>query len=65
MAEITLLVLASGRSLAYGGEMRRDGFTELLAGLLTRYRGHLRHGESIGVTDYWRLPSCRKVCADS
>ena len=56
MAEIALLVLASGRSLAYGGDLRRDGFTELLAELVARYRGHPRHGDDIGVTDYLAWP---------
>ena len=64
MAEIALLVLASGRSLAYGGDLRRDGFTELLAELVTRYRGHPRHEVSIGVTDYLAWPVHIRMTSD-
>lgn len=53
MAEIALHVLASGRSLAYGGDLRQHGFTELLAELLGRYRNHPRHGGTIAVTTIW------------
>ncbi len=56
MAEIALLVLASGRSLAYGGDLRPNGFTELLAELVGRYRNHPRHGGTIVVTDYLAWP---------
>lgn len=64
MAEVALLALASGRSLAYGGDLRRDGFTELLAELVMRYRGHPRHGESIGVTDYLAWPVHIRMTSD-
>ena len=56
MAEIALHVLASGRSLAYGGDLRQHGFTELLAELTGRYRNHPRHGGTIVVTDYLAWP---------
>ena len=56
MAEIALQVLASGSSLAYGGDLRQHGFTELLADLVGRYRNHPRHGGTIGVTDYLAWP---------
>ena len=56
MAEIALNVLASGRSLAYGGDLRQHGFTELLAELVRRYRNHPRHSETIVVTDYLAWP---------
>ena len=56
MAEIALHVLASGTSLAYGGDLRQHGFTELLAELVGRYRGHPRHGGAIVVTDYLAWP---------
>lgn len=64
MAEIALLVLASGRSLAYGGDLRRDGFTELLAELVARYRGHPRHGAAIAVTDYLAWPVHIRMASD-
>ena len=56
MAEIALHVLASGRSLAYGGDLRQHGFTEFLAELVGRYRNHPRHGGTIVVTDYLAWP---------
>ncbi len=56
MAEIALQVLASGTSLAYGGDLRPHGFTELLAELVGRYRNHPRHDGTIVVTDYLAWP---------
>lgn len=56
MAEIALHVLASGRSLAYGGDLRQHGFTELLFELLGRYKDHPRHRSKIVVTDYLAWP---------
>ena len=38
VAEVAIYVLASGASLAYGGDLRREGFTELLFELVMRYR---------------------------
>ncbi len=64
MAEIALLVLASGSSLAYGGDLRRHGFTELLAELVARYRGHPRHGATIAVTDYLAWPVHIRMTSD-
>ena len=56
MAALALHVLASGRSLAYGGDLRQHGFTQLLTELVGRYRDHPRHGETIAVTDYLAWP---------
>ena len=56
MAEIALPLLASGRSLVYGGDLRRHGFTELLAELVGRYRDHPRHRGTIAITDYLAWP---------
>ena len=56
MAEIALHLLASGTSLAYGGDLRQHGFTRLLAELVGRYRGHPRHAGTIVVTDYLAWP---------
>ena len=56
MAEIALNLLASGWSLAYGGDLRKHGFTQLLAELVGRYRGHPRHAGTIAVTDYLAWP---------
>ena len=56
MAEIALHLLASGISLAYGGDLRQHGFTQLLAELVGRYRDHPRHAGTIVVTDYLAWP---------
>ncbi len=64
MAEIALQVLASGRSLAYGGDLRKHGFTELLAELVGRYRNHPRHGGTIVVTDYLAWPVHIRMTSD-
>ena len=56
MAEIALNLLASGRSLAYGGDLRQHGFAYLLAELVGRYRDHPRHCGTIVVTDYLAWP---------
>lgn len=56
MAEIALLVLASGYSLAYGGDLRQQGFTSFLFNLLVRYRDHPHHSHRVGVTCYLAWP---------
>ena len=56
MAETALQLLALGRSLAYGGDLRPHGFTRLLHELLVRYRGHPRHTGTIDVTSYLAWP---------
>ena len=56
MAEIALHLLASGRSLAYGGDLRQHGFTDLLAELVKRYEDHPRHSGTIVITDYLAWP---------
>ena len=56
MAELALSLLASGTSLAYGGDLCKDGFMELLFELLTRYQDHPRHSGKVGATDYLAWP---------
>ena len=56
MAEIALQLLSSGTGLAYGGDLRANGFTELLFELLVRYRGHPHHSGKITVIDYLAWP---------
>ncbi|MCY3876545.1 MAG: hypothetical protein OXF88_19925 [Rhodobacteraceae bacterium] len=56
MAKIALELLASGISLAYGGDLRKHGFTRLPAELVWRYQGHPRHTGTIAVTDYLAWP---------
>ena len=64
MAEIALRLLASGRSLAYGGDLRQHGLTELLFELVGRYRNHSRHRGMIAVTDYLAWPVHIKMTSD-
>ena len=64
MAEIALQVLASGTSLAYGGDLRQHGFTEFLAEMVGRYRGHPRHHGPIVVTDYLAWPVHIRMTSD-
>ena len=56
MAELALSLLASGKSLAYGGDLRQHGFTELLAELVGRYKDHPQHNGTIVVTNYLAWP---------
>ena len=64
MAEIALQLLASGMSLAYGGDLRAHGFTELLFELLMRYQDHPRHSGKITVTNYLAWPVHIRMTAD-
>ncbi|MCY3954821.1 MAG: hypothetical protein OXF47_02355 [Nitrospira sp.] len=64
MAEIALQLLASGTSLAYGGDLRAHGFTELLFELLMRYQDHPRHSGKITVTNYLAWPVHIRMTAD-
>ena len=54
MADTALYLLASGRKLAYGGELRSRGFAELLSDLVFRYRS--KDDTSAKVTDYLAWP---------
>ena len=57
-------LLASGRSLAYGGDLRADGFADLLYQSLIRYRGHPRHRGTIAVTAYLAWPAHIRMTPD-
>ena len=62
IAEVAIYVLASGANLAYGGDLRREGFTELLFDLVMRYR---RQEEiQARVTDYLAWPVHILMTAD-
>lgn len=57
MAEIARHLLALGLRLAYGGDLRNDGFTELLFELVARHRRDAEAGdERTSVTDYLAWP---------
>lgn len=64
MAEIALHLLSSGMSLAYGGDLRANGFTELLFELVVRYRDHPYHSGRITVTDYLAWPVHIRMTGD-
>ena len=64
MAEIALHLLASGRSLVYGGDLRQHGFTELLAELVGRYGNHPRRRGTIAITDYLAWPVHIRMTSD-
>ncbi len=55
-ARIALGVMASGKSLTYGGDLRQLGLTEFLSELVGRYRNHTQHGGSVSVTNYLAWP---------
>ena len=56
MAEIATHVLACGDNLAYGGDLRQGGFTELLFELVMRYRRDGRADSGVRVTNYMAWP---------
>ena len=65
MAEIALHLLSSGMSLAYGGDLRAHGFTELLFELVMRYQNHPNHKEKmITVTNYLAWPVHSRMTKD-
>lgn len=65
MAEIALHLLSSGLSLAYGGDLRAHGFTELLFELVMRYQNHPNHKEKmITVTNYLAWPVHSRMTKD-
>ena len=55
-AEIATHVLACGANLAYGGDLRKGGFTELLFELVMRYRREGHTADAPRVTNYMAWP---------
>ncbi len=55
MDRLALHLLASGARLAYGGDLRQDGFTDLLFELVSRYQSETSEVR-IGVTNYLAWP---------
>jgi hypothetical protein len=55
MAEIARHIIACGGRLAYGGDLREDGFTELLFELVDRYRPDSDH-QRILIENYLAWP---------
>ncbi len=62
--QIALYVFANGWSLAFDGDLRRDGFNEVLGELLGRYRDHPLHRETISVTSYLAWPVHIRMTTD-
>ena len=56
MGLMAMDLLGSGQSLACSGDLRPDGFTELLFQLLIRYQGAPGHSAEIRVTNYLAWP---------
>ena len=59
MEAVATYLLASGYRLAYGGDLRRDGFTEQLFELVSRYARSPQSDGQPGVIDYlpWSAPA--------
>ena len=55
MDRLALHLLSSGARLAYGGDLRKNGFTEWLVELVSRYRRETSETQ-IGVTNYLAWP---------
>ena len=61
METVATYLLSSGYRLGYGGDLRRDGFTEQLFELVSRYdRSSQSHGQP-GVTDYLPWSACMSL----
>lgn len=57
MAEVARYLLAMGARLMYGGDLRSDGFTEVLFELVARYRRDADVGdERVGITNLFPWP---------
>ena len=56
MAEIARHMLALGARLAYGGDLRAGGFSELLFELVARYRPDVDEQSGTGVYSYLAWP---------
>lgn len=56
VGEIAMYLLADGSNLAYGGDLRRNGFTDLLFEMLHRYRSGTGAKADAAVTNYLPWP---------
>ncbi|NKM24325.1 hypothetical protein [Rhizobium laguerreae] len=56
MTEIARHTLALGAKLVYGGDLRTDGFSNLLFELAARYRRDTSNPRKLGVTNYLAWP---------
>lgn len=63
--DLAVWLLAEGLSLAYGGDLRKNGFTEILFELLGRYQGHPDHVHPVTVTNYLAWPVHAEMTADA
>lgn len=64
LIEITRYVVASGAKVAYGGDMRQGGFTELIFELLAYYKGDDKRIPSERFDSYLAYPISAKLTKD-
>ncbi len=65
MAEMAIHMLAQGGDLAYGGDLRPGGFTELLFELVSRYPRPDDTGDAVRVTNYLAWPVHIQMARDA
>lgn len=63
MTEIARHLIACGATLAYGGDLREGGFTELLFEIVNRYRSN-KDGDRLLVSNYLAWPVHASISAD-
>ena len=64
METMATYLLSFGYRLAYGGDLRTDGFTEKLFELVSRYDRSSQSRGRPGVTDYLPWPACAALSYD-
>ena len=64
MAELALQLLASDASLAYGGDLRAHGFTQLLFQLVMRYTSAADFESTVRVTNHLAWPVHIRISAE-
>src|SRR5260221_14191088 len=63
MTEIARHLIACGATLAYGGDLREGGFTELLFEIVNRYRAN-KDADGLIVSNYLAWPVHASISAD-
>lgn len=62
--DLAMYLLADGANLAYGGDLRKNGFKDLLFELLHKYRSSAKASSNAAVTDYLAWPVHIQMSAD-
>ena len=65
MVEMATHLLASGADLSYGGDLRENGFTEMLFELVLRYSRYTDTNNEARVTNYFAWPVHIRMAVDS